>query len=227
MLFNVNHSFADDTVRIGDAPKGFYVSSNEGYPVCDVIVKNLNSIPNLTLRLKELPAPPNSSTYRKPDWQNVDVRAHKDIVAHLDVYDSLDDTKRFGPDRGSQKHFEELSPQFDAFLERDITEREAIMQVAQFDIDNDKVPDTVYRYRLKRGAVYPVYRWYYWVADKPADYKINDSINTADDYDFSIVYGTTYLYWYSRPDKFFVQRPIHQNGSNDLYLKNLCIIKAK
>ncbi len=135
---------AETTTTSQDVPYEYYVhAGGDEYPFCQVLSDYLNKIPNLPPRFAEFPYDPNlDPRFTKPDWKEVDINTHKDIIAHFYAQEE----KGRQTEEQYAANLAKFTAVIDTMIAEDIKEREARLEVARFKIDNYD-DQTVYRYR--------------------------------------------------------------------------------
>ncbi len=146
----------------------------EDYPICQILVNHLNKMPPLPSSFAEFPAISADPDFSKPDWKDVDVMEHKDVVAALIAFG-----ERSGNWDGYHTALIKFTSNIDQIMAGEIKDYQARMQVAEFKIDNSAVRK-VYRY-YRRFWSPPLWRegWSYYVPQESPErsYYYNRRIN--------------------------------------------------
>lgn len=169
----VPSAWADGKAATQDVPYEYYVFEGKDYPVCQELSDYFNRIPNLPPRFAEFPYDPNlDPRFTKPDWKEVDINTHKDIIAHFYTQEE----KGYQTDAQYDANLAKFTAVIDTMIEDDVKKHEARLEFARFKIDNYEEQNVYRFYRTNFTPDGPYSRWAYYV-DFPYPNKNNASKN--------------------------------------------------
>ncbi len=121
--------------------KRLRLTKGSNYPVCRDVLANLNLLPSPAMGRGEMPIDPRFKLLRKPDWQTVDLKEHRDIIKRFWVNRQKPLIPSVPPSTPP------LSPEeMDAAIDAEIASGHALLQRVVLDFDHDGYQDEVFRY---------------------------------------------------------------------------------